>query len=286
MAVWQGLEFEWLWVYHGDVPRVGLWSDEVTVPAGWFWVDRGLARIKSNGRLITVRSGESFFSAPGIRLQWFAAGTRLLSVGLRCKTKAGLPLFQDGLNVKLGEAASELLRKATQKLFRSVHGNKRLVSFQRASLQAARSLADWSDHEAAFRTWFCVYLRTLEKLSVLPITSRGIGDPRLERLLTALNDWPLHQPLSLASLAGQSAMGERRARDLLRARLGVTPQAWLQRRRLEFARRVLIVEATPVKEIAFRLGFRHAPHFTAWFKRATSFSPTAFRAAHRIDEAA
>jgi len=285
-AVWQGLQFEWLWVYHGDVPRVETWSGQIRVPAGWFWVDRGLARIEAEGRVVTVRPGQSFFSAPGFRRQWFAAGTRPLSVGLRCLTPGGLPLFQEGLNIATTRPASEPLRKATVALFRAVHGRRRLVSYLEASAPVARSLASWCVHEAAFRDWFRAYLHALEKLGVQPLTTTRSGDPRLDRLITALNDWPLDKPLRLTAMARQSNLGERRAHDLLRDRIGHTPQAWLERRRLDFARAALMAESPPVKEIAFALGFRHAPHFTAWFKRATTLTPTAFRVAHRLGEAA
>ena len=285
-AVWQSLQFEWLWVYYGDVPRAEIWSGEIAVPAGWFWVDRGLACMEVAGRVVTVRPGQSFFSAPGNRRQWFAADTRLLSVGLRCLIPGGRPLFQDGLNVAMPRADSERLRKATLSLFRAVHGRRRQVTFQEASAPAVRTLAAWCAHEGAFREWFGVYLGALERLGVQPAWAQRSKDPRLECLLRALNDWPLDQPLRLVSLAQQAGLGERRARDLLRARLGFTPQAWLERRRLDHAKSALMADGLSVKQIAYALGFRHAPHFTAWFKRATTLTPTAFRSAHLHTEAA
>jgi AraC-like DNA-binding protein len=159
-------------------------------------------------------------------------------------------------------------------------------SFLEASAPAVRTLAAWCAHEAAFREWFGVYLGALERLGAQPATAQRSKDPRLERLLKALNDWPLDQPLRLVSLAQQAGLGERRARDLLRARLGFTPQVWLERRRLDHAKSALMADVLPVKQIACALGFRHAPHFTAWFKRATTLTPTAFRTAHRHTEAA
>jgi AraC-like DNA-binding protein len=65
----------------------------------------------------------------------------------------------------------------------------------------------------------------------------------------------------------------------------MTAQVWLERRRLDAARQRLVSEDTPLKEIAFALGFRHPPHFTAWFKRHTGMTPTAFRAGHGVDGA-
>lgn len=285
-AVWQSLQFEWLWVYRGDVPRAEVWSNEITVPAGWFWVERGLAKIETHGQLLTLKPGQSFFSAPGIRRQWFASGTRLLSVGLRCLTPDGLPLFQEGLNVAGSLSASKPLLKATQTLFRAIHGRKRLISFKQASAPAARCFTSWCDHEAAFLQWFRTYLRTLERLGVHATSTHRSGDPRLDQIIDALNDWPLSQPFHLASLAQPAGLGERRTRDLLRARLGMTPQNWIERRRIDWAQNALTNDSSPIKEVAFALGFRYPSHFTAWFKRATSLNPTAFRTACSPLEAA
>jgi AraC-like DNA-binding protein len=65
----------------------------------------------------------------------------------------------------------------------------------------------------------------------------------------------------------------------------MTAQVWLERRRLEAARQRLTSEDTPLKEIAFTLGFRHPSHFTTWFKRHTGMTPTAFRVGRGVDAA-
>ena len=54
-------------------------------------------------------------------------------------------------------------------------------------------------------------------------------------------------------------------------------RAFLERRRLDAARDRILADTTTLKEIAFTLGFRHASHFTAWFRRHTGFSPSLYR---------
>ena len=103
--------------------------------------------------------------------------------------------------------------------------------------------------------------------------------------MRALHEWPLDQPLKLTLLGEGSTLGSRRVHDLLRAHLGMTAQAWLDQRRLSTARDRLSGEETSLKEIAFSIGFRHPPHFTAWFKRHTGMTPTAFRAGQGVEGA-
>lgn len=284
-AVWQSLHFEWLWVYQGCVPVTEQWSEEITVPAGWFWVESGEGRIRTGDREIIVRAGQGFYTAPGTRRQWFAAGTRLLSVGFRCQWPGGAPVFQAGLNITSSSARSRRLLERTRELFQVVHRGKVEVPYREGILGRPRGFLEWCGHETAFREWFAEYVRSLQRLGIEPQPPATIQDRRLESLIRALHDWPLDQILKLGKLGEGTRLGGRRVHDLLREHLGMTAQMWLERRRLETARARLTGEDTSLKEIAFHLGFRHPPHFTAWFKRHTGMTPTAFRAGQGVEGA-
>jgi AraC-like DNA-binding protein len=167
----------------------------------------------------------------------------------------------------------------------AIHGRKKEVTYHEGIASAPRSLKDWCSHEAAFRHWFGVYVSTLERLGIPPQERASTQDRRLDQLLQGLNDWPLDQPLKLTHLASGTRLSARSIHDLLRTQLGMTAQVWLERRRLEAARQRLTSEDTPLKEIAFTLGFRHPSHFTTWFKRHTGMTPTAFRVGRGVDAA-
>ncbi|MBV6500951.1 MAG: HTH-type transcriptional activator RhaS [Prosthecobacter sp.] len=275
--IWFSLRLQWLWVYRGAVPLAGEWSDEIAVPAGWFWVEAGLVKIRVEGREVVIRPGDGFFTAPGTRRQWFAEGTRLMSVGLRSDWPDGSPLFKSGLNVRQGTRASLPLKAATEALFAAVHPGREEMGYREAVAPAKRSLPGWSVHEAAFQSWFSVYLGQLRKMGVAPQPRSG-KDARLARVLKRLEAWPLGESLKLGRLAAGSPWSERRLHDLLRDQLGMTAQAWLERRKLEAAKQRLATEDTALKEIAYQLGFRHPPHFTTWFKRHAGLNPMAYRA--------
>ncbi|HYF37495.1 MAG TPA: helix-turn-helix domain-containing protein [Prosthecobacter sp.] len=278
-ALWRGVSREWLWVYHGNVPRVREWSREIVVPAGVFFVKSGLAILQAGGVEIRVAPGQAFFSAPGPRRQWFEANTRLLSAGLRCQWPDGTPVFSAGLNVAVPEREIRALHGATQRLFRMVHGGRGRVTYPEAAGEGPpRSIENWSAHDAAYGQWFGEFVRTLAQMGVAPTRHGSLPSQRLQRLLQKLSEWPLDRPVNLQLLTADFHLGERRAHDLLRDHLGMTGQAAHERRRLEHARQRLIQEDVALKEIAFGLGFKHPPHFTAWFKRHTGTTPTAYRA--------
>lgn len=273
--VWRSLRHEWLWVYRGAVPHFGVWSGEIPVPAGVFFVERGEVRIQADGKEVVVPRGHAFFSAPGLRRQWFAQNTHLLSVGLRSQWPDGTPLFRAGLNVT---AQVPALRGATLQLVKAVHPGQKTVGFREATSLVSRSAVEWVRREAAFAAWFAVFVETLEALGVTPEPRAGASRRRVDQLVGWLSTRPLDQ--MVPTLPPDLPIGPRRAEQLLQQHLGIGLRAFLERRRLDAAReRIASGQGTDtLKEIAFTLGFRHASHFTAWFRRHTGLSPSAYRA--------
>jgi len=271
--VWRTLRHEWLWVYRGPVPHFGEWSAEIPVPAGVFFVERGEVRIRAEGRETIVQRGHAFFSAPGMRQQWFAKNTHLLSVGLRSQWPDGTPLYRGGLNMS---AEVPALRTATLQLFHAVHPGKKAVNYREATQATPRSAVDWIHHESAFAVWFAIFAATLQTLGIAPEPRAATSRRRVDQLIAWLNSRPLDQ--TSPTLPPNLSIGLRRAEQLLQQHLGVGLRTFLERRRLKAARERIVADQATLKEIAFTLGFRHASHFTAWFRRHTGLSPSAYRA--------
>lgn len=255
------------------------------MPPGVFFVEEGLVRIRAEGKEMEVTPGQAFFSAPSTRQQWFEKDTRLLSVGLRCQWPDSQPVYNRGLNQVFDKNHITSLYQATRLLFQNVHAKEKAVTYLESRSEQNRSLVSWAQHEAAFRVWFAEYVQTLSLLGIEPQARLGIGDRRLEHLLSWLQAWPLDRSLDLHAAAQELGLSTRRIHQLLKEDLGMTAQVFLERRRLDHARQRLAQEDTPLKEIAFGLGFRHPPHFTVWFRRHTGMTPTAFRTGHGFEAA-
>lgn len=271
---WRSLRHDLLWVYRGAVPVCGVWSAEIPVPAGVFFVEQGEGRIRADGKEFVVKRGEAFFSAPGPRKHWFAPGARLLSVGFRCQWPDERPVFRSGLNFV---AKSPKLRAATLALFRRVHRGRKAVTYREAVKPATRALAAWAEHEAAFLEWFAVWSEVLRQNGVEAesrLNQRRRS--RVDQLVAWLDCRPLDQ--TTPTLPPNLGLGLRRADQLLQQQLGTSLRRYLERRRLDAARERVLADRSALKEVAFELGFRHASHFTAWFRRHAGVSPSAYRA--------
>ena len=200
---WQETRFEWLWVYRAASATQEVWSAPADVPNGVFFVEKGRVDIEVHGRRFTVPAGAAFFSAPGPRRHFFAAGTRLLSAGFRCRRPDGLPLYAKGLNLVAPTARLRPLHRATVGLYDSLHGGRAVVDYRRAILPRPATLAERARREAAFYVWFAAYAEALAKLGVHPSPGHR-GGRVLDRIIGLLNDESLGRPSALPELAARA----------------------------------------------------------------------------------
>jgi AraC family transcriptional regulator len=66
---------------------------------------------------------------------------------------------------------------------------------------------------------------------------------------------------------------------MFKAATGEAPHGFLQRRRMERAKRLLIETQMPVAELALACGFSSQSHFTVSFRKHVGLTPSKYRAA-------
>ena len=99
-------------------------------------------------------------------------------------------------------------------------------------------------------------------------STSGRDRQRRDRLLSYV-DAHLSRPLSLEELAAVVALSPRQFTDRMHQWFGLSPMAWLRRRRLESARRSLIHRSEhDVTEVALAHGFAHLGRFSQYYKAA------------------
>lgn len=85
--------------------------------------------------------------------------------------------------------------------------------------------------------------------------------------------------LSLAALARVAGMSPYHFARLFRKRFGAPPHAWVQQRRVERARHLLLHTDMALKQVAGIAGFYDQSHMAKSFRRALHVTPGALRAA-------
>ena len=100
-----------------------------------------------------------------------------------------------------------------------------------------------------------------------------------DRLLRAIEliDQDLTASLDVPRLARAVNLSVSRFAHLFREQLGVGPQQFVERRRLDAAARLLELTSRSVASIASQVGYADPLYFSTRFRRHTGSSPTAFR---------
>ncbi|GAB2834990.1 GlxA family transcriptional regulator [Streptomyces daliensis] len=111
-----------------------------------------------------------------------------------------------------------------------------------------------------------------------PVPVAGIHSTGTARAWALEN---LGQPLTLRALAERESMSVRTFTRRFREEVGVSPQQWLTRQRVERTRQLLEETDLPVDRIAADAGFGSAASLRAHFQAALGVSPSAYRRTFR-----
>jgi len=108
----------------------------------------------------------------------------------------------------------------------------------------------------------------------------GTEPPRAARARRVL-DRDLSRPLNLGALAKAAGCAPSHLSRLFRRTYGLSPSAYLLRRRVDKARQLLTDTELPASDIARQLGFHDASHFGRHFRRYAGVNPSAYRTRQR-----
>lgn len=104
--------------------------------------------------------------------------------------------------------------------------------------------------------------------ALLPWQSRRVLDYIEEHLGT---------PIRVAELSALLKRTEAHFSRVFKQTFGVSPHAYVLRRRIEHASRLMIESTTPLSEIALKCGFNDQAHFSKRFRQQTGATPAAWR---------
>ena len=97
------------------------------------------------------------------------------------------------------------------------------------------------------------------------------------RRITAFVDEHLENGITVAKMAQSMRIGLHHFAQNLRRSTGRSPYQFVQMRRIQLAKRLLLQNAVDLAEISARLGFASQSHFTEVFRGATGLTPNAYR---------
>jgi AraC family L-rhamnose operon transcriptional activator RhaR len=200
--------------------------------------------------------------------EWLAGDLGLL----RAEPATLTLFFQNHLFARRGEPRPEIgrIEPAALKLIRESLG----------TLERESSSFDLR-HDTALR---------LSLLRLLVLVGRGFAGretaylhrPEIRQAITLIEHALLDETLpTLPDLARRCGLSVHHLGRLFRAETGLSLWAYIQRRRIDYAARLLLDPSLTLTEIAYRLQFTDSSHFTRSFAKLKGGTPTAFRRTFR-----
>jgi AraC family transcriptional regulator len=133
------------------------------------------------------------------------------------------------------------------------------------------------------------YFEALGLVLAHELVRLNAGAPRIEapvrgglaawqkRIVTAYIEEHLAEQISLATLAQLVRLSSYYFCRAFKQSFGIPPHRYHSSRRIEFAKSLLAKPASSVTDIGLTIGFSETSSFTAAFRKATGFTPTAYR---------
>jgi AraC-like DNA-binding protein/ligand-binding sensor protein len=195
------------------------------------------------------------------------------------------PVFVEGRHVATIEGGQVLLRPPSARGFRRLVARTAAYGLDRAALRAAYFSTAQVPREKLLATVELVRL-FVEHFSETAWRLREAGLERARPEVRRARDYIRQhhrEALSLEEVARDAGLSPAYFSALFSRETGATYSAFLQRTRVEAAKRLLRETDRRVTDVAFEAGFGSLPHFNHVFRRLTGSSPREYRRASRGD---
>lgn len=281
MREWACVHTELEWVYDHEVPKAYRESRTDKTRGGyWAWL------VRAGRATVTTEAGERYSAGTG---QWlFLPATRLtqrlstdahlLSLHFRCEWPSGENILSSHGGLVIDGAGHPQLEKRAVKLERLVRSH--IPDADRRYYGCFSDFGRFLEFHVLFQQWLEVWF-TVQVRHGAELNRLLTADDRLLRAMSRINSAPVADGLPLRSLLEETGLGDAQLNRLFLEEYGMTVRKCWEARRVKEARRRLETGLTPVKELAYSLGFRSDSHFTMWFKRHTGKRPGEYRRVHR-----
>ena len=246
---------------------------KVKSQTAWF-MKSGNVRVLWRNQPLDLRSGQWAVFGTGRGPHRFSNDAELISICFRAEWPNGQAFFDDTHPIVIESNESAGLTRAATRLVRAAGqlapGVKNRLIFQSSTLESYLKV------RRAYYGWLTALAHALTEQGV---NMRQVTptDERVADAVRLLDDWPLHQPFTETAAAAAVGLSRPHFSRMFTAQLGLTAKAYYDQRRLRVARERLIAEDTPIKAIAYQLGFHDPAHFSHWFRKRTGSSPRLVR---------
>jgi AraC family transcriptional regulator of arabinose operon len=104
----------------------------------------------------------------------------------------------------------------------------------------------------------------------------AVADERLTRVIDYIRA-TLHEAPDYPQLSRLANLSYCQLFRLFKRHLDLSPQQYIERQRVEYAKKLLSLNHLSIKEVALQIGFVNPLYFSRRFQKATGLSPSQYR---------
>lgn len=271
------LRTELLWIYdHAPLhPRqtVNRSRDD----GNWVWFLRsGKLTLATPEKTLRVRPGQWVMLPEGVATHQFSPDARLLSIRFRCQWPSGKNLLRAERAICFEDSSCPELERRAARLERYRRRQFPEGLSHHAHQWQVLEYGRYVHLHGLFLSWWEPWVKTSIDHGAEWSRLRT-GDDRALRAARRLNEAPLAEGFPRVLLEEETGLSLVHLNRLFFQEFGLTTRKYWERRLLQMARDSLLDVTLPVKELAYRLGFRSDSLFVNWFRRLTGVSPGQYR---------
>lgn len=272
---WANLHAHLIWVYDGPVEERWRHGAVPSSHLSAWLVRKGRIEVRVGKTVLRATAGQWLFPPCGNLWRECSEDVRILSIRFRASWPTGEELFQEGLGFVIPAAEHPELERAARPLAQFIA--RHFPKAYRYLMDEPATLTEHLYLQMLFSRWLNATVATLTECNLIP-SRMGRIDPRVLKAARILDRRTLSAAMAERDLAREVGLSVCQMSRLFMRQFGISPHAYFDRRREEYAISALQSSPLAVKEIAYQLGFSSLPHFSAWFRRRQKMSPREFRA--------
>jgi len=240
------------------------------IPA-WF-VRQGRLVLSMGHERSEARAGHWMLPRQGHGWVHTMPDSKILSFRFRLRWPNGQEVYRRRQTLVLPTRKWPELSQAANAILRQFRGDPMWSADQ----WTPSSCSEFFQLQSNFQRWLVAYGRTMEAHGMTQTLMNETDTPALETR-KILMEWDLTRPFSRKILSQHLGLSIPALARRFTAYYGITPRAFLEQRKLEWARLRLTQGRERIKVIAAELGFLNLAQFSNWFRLRNQLSPREYR---------
>lgn len=277
---WDRMRMKLIWAYEGPPAERDFAGVEFQACTVWLILKGHVIAVSPTQGRIQVRAGHWLFPVMDKNEHHFSRDAQIISMRVLVNWPNHQMLYKHDQWITFPDQQFPNLKRAAQGLTRiclqSLHITPSLPFLEEGILKHSCTLPRYIQLQQAVFKWVNAYHHCMQQMGI-PLNLHFVTDERVNDCMRFIEQNACQGPYDSKELEHHAGLSISQLNRLFVARMGLTPKAYAQMQRLNYACTMLISSSMPIKQLAYNMAFKAPAHFTNWFRSSTGITPKDYR---------